>query len=215
MFVTYQKYNQLEDAEELAALLKQHQIDYVIEDSSVQLDGVFSNNELGREYRVKLKKEDFEQAEALMVQLAERYINQVPKDYYMFTFSKEELLEVIARSDEWSKLDYLLALKLLDERRIRYTKEDLEKIKQERILELSAPEQNQGLMVVTGYILSFLGGLGGIWIGWRLNTHKKTLPDGSRAYTYSADDRKHGSTIFILGICALIFWVVMRILISR
>ena len=64
-YLTFQKFSDQAMATELAELLKANNIDYIIENTS-GFDTTFINSEANKEYRVKLKKEDFEKANTLL-----------------------------------------------------------------------------------------------------------------------------------------------------
>lgn len=91
------------------------------------------------------------------------------------SFSNEELFEILEKSDEWSKFDYVLAQKLLKERGQDINENMLESLKRQRIRELAKPEENQKGWINAGYIFAVLGGLLGILFGWHLNTHALPL----------------------------------------
>lgn len=213
-FLTYQKFSNKNEAIELVELLEANKIEYVFEESSAPFDPTFSNSEINREFRIKLRKEDFEKADKLLLDISAVQIKDVDKDYYLFEFSDSELVEVIAKSDEWSKFDYQLAQKILKDRGQEINDKLLESLRKHRIEELTKPEQSQNTWITAGYIFSFLGGLLGLFIGWHLLYHKKTLPNGDRVYGYSNDDRRDGKRIFFTGIIFFIIWIVVRILIS-
>lgn len=141
-------------------------------------------------------------------------LDEIDTDYYLFGFSNDELLDLIAKSDEWSKLDYLLAQKILRDRGQGLSEEELEAIKMERIAELSKPEENQQKRIVAGYVFAVLGGFVGMFIGWHLLTHKKTLPNGDSVFAYVPKDRKQGRIIFILGSIFLVVGLLAKILIN-
>ncbi|HNW88701.1 MAG TPA: hypothetical protein PKN48_03505 [Bacteroidales bacterium] len=211
-YLTFQKFTDKASALELADLLKQNYIDCKFEDTSGRVDLTFSNSEAIKEYRVKLRKENFEAANNLLLQLTAQQLENVSKEYYLYEFSDEELTEIIHKPDEWCKLDYLLAQKLLKDRGREITPELAETYKKQRIQELSEPERSQKGWIIAGYIFSFLGGLLGVFIGWHLRYHKKTLPNGDRVFAYSIPDRKNGYNIFIIGIISFVCWLIVRIL---
>ena len=211
-FITFQKFNEQVSALELGKLLKENNIEYLLEDNSVNSDPIMSNNEFSKDFRVKLQRKDFEKADNLLQQLSQAEIDEIDKNYYLFSFSDDELIDLIAKRDEWSQFDFLLAQKLLKERGKEISPEMIEQIKKERIIELSKPEESQTSWIISGYVFALLGGLLGIFIGWYLSTHKKTLPNGNRIYVYSAIDRKHGSRILIVGVIFLTFWLIMKLL---
>jgi len=210
-FLTYQRFIDKHEAEEMAAILKEYNIDFLLEDYSAGFDPSFSNNELLKEYRIKLRKTDFEQADLIQKSIAESQLNTIGKDYYLFTFTDQELIDVITKIDEWNQLDYMLAQKILKDRGIDINNNTLESLKKERMQELARPDENQKGWIIAGYLFALFGGLPGIFAGWHLSTHKKTLPNGDRVYAYCLSDRIHGKRILILGVISLILWSAAKI----
>ena len=209
-FVIFQKFTNQNSAIIFGKLMDENNIKNVIENISVSFDPILSNNEFGTEYSVNIKKVDFEKADAIYGKTVDAEINEIQSDYYLLSFSNKQLIEVLEKSDEWHKFDVILAKKILKERGKEITDEQLEEIKKQRILELSKPEKSQGIYIVTGYFCAIMGGLLGIFIGWHLLTYKKTLPNGSRIYAYSENDRKHGNRILILGGIFIVFWILYK-----
>ena len=211
-FVTFQKFNYRAAALELEVLLKENNIEYVLEDTSSDADAVtFVNNELSKEFRIKLRKQDFAKADSLLQKIYSDQIDTVAPDYYLFDFTDGELMEIIIKRDEWGRFDFLLAQKLLKERGKEIKPEVVELIQKQRIQELARPEDSYKIWVYAGYIMAFLGGLMGILIGWHLWTHKKTLPNGDMVYGHSSSDRRHGIRIAIIGVVSFVIWVTIRI----
>lgn len=203
-FITYQKFIDLAEVKEFSDLLKEHNIEFLVEDESASLDATFGNSAFSKEYRIKLKKEDFEKVNNLKLQLSENEIEAIGRDYYLFQFTDLELIELITQNDKWSTFDFLLAQRILKERGKEVNAEVLSTLRAERIEELSKPEKNQTVWIVVGYLAAFLGGLFGFFIGWHLMSHKKTLPNGNRVPGYSEKDQKHGLRILIIGIISVI-----------
>ena len=211
-FVTFQRFKDQNSAVELGAFFKEKKIEYLFEDNSLSFDPTFANNGFGNEFCIKLKQRDFEKGNAFLIEKAEKEIIEIDQDYYLLSFTDKELFELIAASDEWSQFDVALAEKLLKDRGKEVTDEDIEKIKSNRIIELSKPEGGQVAYIIIGYILAFLGGFLGMFIGWHLLTFKKTLPNGNRIYVYSDNDRKQGNRILIISIVFFGIWLSYRFL---
>lgn len=125
-------------------------------------------------------------------------LDKIDKKYYLFSFTNDELYEILIKSDEWNPFDYKLAQKLLINRGEKVDAEMLDSLKKERLKVLAKPEQNQNSWIVAGYLFSFLGGGVGIIIGYSLWSSKKTLPNGERIYSYKSVDRKHGKIFSLL-----------------
>jgi hypothetical protein len=211
-FITYQKFNDQGAALELETLFNDNGIECLLENTSSSFEPSFANNDLVKEFRVKLKKHDFVIADNLLEQIFLNQINTVDKDYYLHQFSNNELIELISKKDEWGQFDFLLAQKLLKERGKEIQPELIEELKKERLETLAKPEESSKIWIYIGYISSFLGGFMGILIGWHLLNHKKTLPNGDRVLGYTFEDRKHGENMVIIGVIFLIFWLVIKVL---
>ncbi|NII85860.1 MULTISPECIES: hypothetical protein [unclassified Pedobacter] len=203
-FVTFQRFNDRAAALTLAEIFKENKIEVELEDASANFDVTFANNEIDKDYRIKLKPEDFERANILLRNEAEKDLVGIDPNYYIFDFSDDELKEVIEKQDEWSSLDFLLATKILKERGVDVNADQIQALKLKRIEALSQPEKSPKLLIVAGYITAIIGRLIAIIIGAYLRSHKKTLPNGERVFGYAASDRAHGERILIIGILVLI-----------
>lgn len=207
-FITYQKFNDPALAEELAEQLEQNNIEYTIEEESLTFNITFVlNDPLQKEYAVKIKSEDFEKVNELLKKNEETNTDEIGKDYYLFSFTDDELMDVVTKADEWSAFDVVLARKLLAERGKEISEQKIATIQEQRIEELKKTEASQLTWIIVGYLMALSGAFLlvytsaiGIFIGWHLSSYKKTLPDGERVYGYSDTDRKHGIRIFYLGI---------------
>lgn len=208
-FVTFQKFNDKALAQELGALLDKNKIEYLFEDASPTLGSSFGESELSKEYIIKLKKEDFPKADELLIHAALDDMDSIDKNHYLFDFTDAELRDVVIKKDEWSPFDFLLAQKLLKERGKEIAENELDSLREKRLEDLAKPESRQTASVAAGYIFAFFGGLVGIFIGWYLSTHKKTLPNGDRVYNYMEADRKHGTRIMMLGLFFFVLWTVI------
>lgn len=209
--ITYQKFNSKEQATELAEIFTQEGIEHQIDDTSAMVDLTFTSNQLEIEFRVKIKKSDFERADQLVNQLYASQIEFVDKEYYLFQFTNDELYDLLIRYDEWGKFDYLLAQKILKDRKQEINDEILLRLRKNRIEELSKQEINTKPWIISGYILAVLGGILAFLIGAFLLTHKKTLPNGDLVYGFTEKDRKHGKKILYVGFAFFVFWLAIRL----
>jgi hypothetical protein len=210
-FITYQKFNDVALANELAELLEEHNIPYLIEEDTSGFDPsmVMSNAQV--DYAVKIQQKDFNQVNELQKKYEEKNIEGIDKDYYLFSFTDDELLEVVTKADEWSTFDVVLARKILTDRGKNISDADLAKINQQRIEELKVPETGQTTWIILGYIFALVGGVLGLFIGWHLKSHKKTLPDGEKVYAYTEADRWHGKIIFYIAVVGTIIGLIYKL----
>jgi hypothetical protein len=207
-YLTYQKFSVQSEAVKFSEFLTKHDIKFQVEEISSSLDSTFGVSELSKEFRIKIDKQDFEKVENISLSFYEKELESVDSGHYLNEFSDQELMEILLKYDEWSKFDYLLAKKLLKQRGNEISNEMLDSMSKQRITELSKPSKIQAIWIVFGYLLSLLGGLLGLVIGWHLLTHRKTLPNGEVIYGYSLNDQKHGSRILILGFVSITIWII-------
>lgn len=215
LFSTFKKYNSVDQTKEVIKLLNAKGIETQYGDSIASVDGLFTGNNAPPDYEVKIKISDFEKANELLKKLAEDQINQVDKDYYLFSFSDEELYDILLKQDEWNEFDYTLAKKLLAERGKSIDGNLIKSLQKQRLNDLAKPEENQKPWIIAGYALAVLGGFLGIIIGYLLMSSKKTLPNGQKVYSYSGNDRSHGKMIFYIALILLPFYIIIRILTTR
>ncbi len=208
-FITFQKFNDQIAAMDLGAILEEANIPYEFENTSTVFDVSFANNESTKEFRIKIKQSDFERADLLLEQISLAEIDNADKEYYLFEFTDAELIDVVSKKDEWGQFNFMLAQKILKDRGKEMRPEKVASFKKERIEELKKPEESQAGWINLGYILAFLGGLFAIFIGLHLTTHKRTLPNGERVYAHSVEERKHGSSMVIIGSIFFVIWMVI------
>jgi len=202
--ITYKTYLLKEEASDLIDALTKNNIPNVLEDNFSSFDATFVNQDENKKYYLKIAKDHFETADKLQLDIANKIIDSISADHYLYEFTDEELMDVISKKDEWSALDYLLAQKLLKDRGKEVSQDTIITLENERAKELTKTEPLPIYPLITGYIFASLGGLLGILIGWHLATYKKLLPNGERVYAYSASVRNQGKTIMIIG-CSVIF----------
>ncbi|MEP3043267.1 hypothetical protein [Nonlabens ulvanivorans] len=208
----FRRFPTLELALEIKELLEDNDIDVVIDDNVPPVDVTFSGSTLQHKIELRINEADFEKAEDILEQHSNAVLDEIDKDYYLFSFTDEELYDVLLKSDEWSSLDYALAQKLLKERGKSIDKELLISLKKQRLEELAKPDDNQQAWIIAGYIFSILGGFLGLIIGYFLWTSKKTLPNGQKVDSYSLKDKKHDKGIFYIGVIIAPIVLIMKML---
>ncbi len=203
---TFEKFNSKIAAEAFGEFLESKGIDYQIQDDSPELDSSFTGN-FAKEFRVKLKQEDFDKVHKLVEQAAAEELEQLPENYYLLSFSETELLEVISAKDEWSAFDFMLAQKLLKDKGREVSDEEMQTLKKQRIEKLSQPDKPDAVVNFFGWIAVFLGGFLGLLVGWYLSTHKKTLPNGQMIFAFADKDRKTGRAMIRWSFVSMAIWI--------
>lgn len=212
-YLPFQRFYDRELANEIAATLKSNGLECIIEDYQNNVDNPFiAKNSFDAEVILKLQSIDFIKANVLLEDFYKNQIDSVDRDYYLFSFSDEQLMDVIAKPDEWGSFNYQLAKKILKDKGKNINPETFETLKQERIEALSQPKEADKATIIAGYILAFLGGIIGILIGSNLLLHKKTLPNGKKVFVYATKDRMHGKIILWLSVIMLCIGFTVRII---
>lgn len=211
--ITFKKFDDPALARALTNLLDENGIEYQIQEGAFSFDPTFAaSRELSTEFSVKISPADFTRATELLNASEAEDIKHVDEDYYLFSFTDSELMEILEKADEWSSFDHQLARKLLADRGVDVSDQKLAELNKTRIDELKAPESKQSEWVIIGYILAFIGSVLGIFIGWMLTSHKKTLPTGERVFVYGEADRRHGKNILYISITITVIAVTYRVI---
>lgn len=207
-YLTFKKYNDVGLATEIGEQLKANQIEYAIEDNKQFFDATFANNSFNPDISLKLKPEDFSKAQKVLDSYYQQSTTSVDKDYYLFEFSDQELVEIISKRDEWGEFDYQLAQKILSDRGMEIKPEIVELLTEQRSKDLSKPETSSKYLIYRGYFSAFFGGFFAIIFGYNLAYSKRTMRDGQQIFTYREEERKHGERIVLIGIISTIAWII-------
>lgn len=210
-YVTFKKFPDAIQARELQQYFIKNGIECTFASSSSGLDSSFTSDHL-KEYEIQLKQENFDAAHTLLEKHAEEMMAGLGDDYYLLSFTNEELMDVVTKQDEWSEFDYVLARRLLEERGQAIDENHLKALRIKRIQELAKPERSHKVWIIAGYILALAGGFFGIIIGYVIWTSRKTLPNGQVVPSYVNGDRIQGKTIFIIGVIVLPLIIMSKIL---
>ena len=186
-------------AEKMIQILKVNKIAFKIQDTSKDFDATFANNTAQDSILIMLNPNDFDKASRILDENMQFNINEIDYLHPLFSFTIDELKDVVKNYDEWHPLDVKLAKHLLKKESI--TVEDSEIIEKQLQKEIKAqqPEKSNSLTLIMGYGFCIMGGLAGIGIAIFLLTGKRTMTDGSKKYIYSKSDRVHGVYMLIAG----------------
>lgn len=207
--LTFRRFSTAAEAADVLALLQQHHIPAEYDEEVILLDKSLVGQNFDPLFLIKIPAEYFTSADRVIRDNIKVVTGEVDPDYYLLSFSKEELMEVVIKKDDWGEYDYVLALQLLEEKGVTFTTAQLDNFNNARKHELAKPEDGAAIWIVIGYLSALLAGLLGIFIGAFFFATKKTLPDGNRVFAYTEQTRKHGRNILITGISFFIIWVAL------
>lgn len=209
--ITFRSFQDPALAEALAEALHEAGLPVRISDSSSPVDPLIIGSGSDEFIQVLLRPRDFPKAEAILDELARNAQLEIPEDYYLYSFSRSELEEVIRKPDEWNALDVRLAQNLLEQQGIAVTEERLLLHKRERIKELSKPETVGHFWRFAGFFaVVSLSPLALFW-GLALRYYRKTLPDGNKVFAYDASARTFGGWMIAFSATLIALRLIGRI----
>jgi hypothetical protein len=218
-FVSFLKFDSEADTKPYFDILHDAGIEFFIEDESFSADPIVgSARSIVNDFRIKIRPGDFERANALLADIFKEQLSNVDKDYFIFDFTDDELIDVVKKPDEWGRFNFMLAQQLLKNKGKSISADEIEKFEEERLNDLRQTEQSSPWWISLSYIMAILGcvimflGVLAIFIGWQLTSLKKTLPNGERFYVYSNSDRKNGSNIFYIALVSTIIGAIVTYL---
>ncbi|MGI4885186.1 MAG: hypothetical protein ACRYFR_09530 [Janthinobacterium lividum] len=209
--IAYQNFPTPEAAQPLLALLDAHRIAHEAHHTRPRFSAVLGTTS-AEQFVVSLLPEDFARVRQLEESQAASTPSNFPSDYYLFTFTNQELWELLSQPDAWSSHDVALTTQLLRERGEDVSDHILQNLRARHTENLAAPNPRPTAWIIAGYVLALAGGVFGLGIGWSLWRYCKTLPDGRQVPGFAPADRAHGVRILWLGVAGVLFWVAVRVL---
>lgn len=206
--ITVKEFQDRELLGDYVDLFEKAEIPFSVEDSKPRFDATFANDESRRYYRINVAPVDLGSALELCERMDQKILTELPDDYYLFQFSDEELREVLVRSFEWNSLDVMLAKKLLIERGVPFSEGTITFQREELLDELDAPEKEDTVIVVCGYIFCFLGGFFGLLIALSILNSKKTTRDGFRIPRYNDQTRSHAKNMLLIFVGIIVILMI-------
>ncbi|PUZ28883.1 hypothetical protein DCC81_05230 [Chitinophaga parva] len=229
---TFRRFESESEAATFVQFLMANGIPATMETVPPILDRTLVGEAPGARVEVKVQGYQFMAAQRLLRNSVQITLDDIEPDYYLFSFSDKELLDIVHRPDEWGEYDQALAVALLREHGIAITEEQVEAAEEARIAELARPRPLTnttlaGIYCVgaAGFLISFLGfyqllhGLTPIalFAGLMMATPaasgiaflkgRRTLPDGSSAYMFDERTRRHGRIMIIASVVAAVIFV--------
>ena len=209
-YETFLSFHDEGQAEIVGKTLDAHGIRFGIVKSRQLLDTNFVGAAFDQNIHVKLDRADFKKAHAALSDYYESQLNDIQPDYFLFSYTNEELQQVIAKPDEWGHLNYQLALRIMAGRGAQIADDRLAELNRQRLRELARPDATDVAFLFIAYCLIPFGFLPSFLIGRHLAFSTRTLPNGDVVYSYRDVDRRHGSRIMLIAgalffLCLLLY----------
>lgn len=210
-WVVFKRFRNQEEAESTLQILQKNYILYECDTFTDRYFSIEMGDTRAKGFFVKLFPKDFEKARKILQEEAQNLITQLPEDYYLYTFSAKELVEIVQKPDEWNEIDYELAKELLAEQGISISEAQEKVILEKREAERIKPIVASWQMILMGFLL--LPVLYGVVIGWELATSQKVMRNGQKVYVYDERSRIIGKILVICPIIAIFAYIFYWILI--
>lgn len=174
-FATYQQFFSAEEAEGVIAILKEHGIPYTFKQKRPGFDTVIIGENLNEQWDLSIPQHEFSRVNDLLLANTSVNLDELEKDHYLFSFSHEELQNIIENPDEWGRHDYLVAVELLKQRGENVTKEQLQELREKKIESLAKPPKKVPVgWLIIAYVLP-------VWAIIRLWTDSRIFNSGNLA----------------------------------
>jgi hypothetical protein len=201
-FLTFDRFNDPALAEAVAEKLQENGIECRILGDDGPFVSSIGPTQAVSSVSLQIRAEEFNRAHAILEAYYEDQLGEIDPEYFLYSFTDEELMDVVAKPDEWGHLNYVLARKILAERGKPLSTEEAGRLKQERLEELERPD-DQGQVDIQLPLHPT-----GTFVNHSIATHKKTLPDGRQVYTHSEYSRKRARTFFFIGLTLILYVLV-------
>lgn len=153
-FASYQQFFSPQEAESIITLLKEHGIPYTLTKTRGQLDAIITGVNYNDQYDLRIPQHEFTRVTDLLIANTKVNLDELDKDYYLLSFSREELENIINNPDEWSSNDYVIAVELLKSQGENVSREQLEELREKKIETLASSQKKvPGFWLVVAYAL--------------------------------------------------------------
>lgn len=204
-FLVFRSFYTEEEAVSLLKFFEENGIDCLMVKFRPLLDKVYVGTNYDREFHVKIKSYEFNKANEILDRHINQHISEIGEDYYLYSFTDQELLEIIDQPDEWSNQDIVISKKILGDRGIALSDAEIAAKKKDRIKRLEKPDRESPAFIFLGYFFSLFSFFG-LGFGLLVLNLKKTLPDGRKVYVYDSKTRSHGKNILIISLITTAFF---------
>jgi len=206
-FVTYRTFTDPEEASALVQVLDHHKIPYRIDTARPPVDMSFDPDRTQERILIFVPQGCVVDADRAQETAVPSELDFDVGGHHFQDFSDEELLDVLYKSHEWNPADVLIARRLLADRGVEVSAEAIEEKKEQLAESMRQPVKGPFFLMAAGYLLSLLGGILGIALGWSFATMKERDPSGREFYKYDEGTRRDGRWMMGIGFVSALFWL--------
>jgi hypothetical protein len=207
-FILYQKFTDVESAEDFAAELAANNIAYKLEDNNHSYVKLVGYNTIDIAVSLNIQAKDFTKADAILEQYYDKQVSDIDRSYHLFSYSDAELQDIITNPYDWGKFDYQLAKHILNERGVVISDSTIHTIKAEQVEAQRVQQKANGFKIILGYLLAILMPVFAYVIAISITYNRKILPNGEKFYINTDSDRRHGEIIMVIATLTLIVFFI-------
>lgn len=201
----FDKYFNEEDAENYCTLFRNEGLHPVLEPPSEFFDAIIGQARSNEFFLLRVAAAEFPLAKSIIEK--EVKLRGIPEDHYLRAFKDAGLKDMLLNESDWSREDIAVGKILLEERGVLIDDIAIKKAKEIQKRDTQARQKISFPILLLFYIIAPLGALLPIVAGLIIYTMKDYDRDGEKSYVYSDDQRKHGLTLFAIGILSTILWL--------
>lgn len=209
-FTLFKTFTDSDSAQPTLDALTEAGVAVQLDDTRLLYSNVLQQQPALPEVRVLVPTAELARAHALLETQAAS--GDMPDDHYLHQFSDAELLDLVAKPDEWSAHDHLWAQQLLAARGRELSAPEVRALRQVRIDQLATHKPLPTGWLVVGWTAAALGGPLGILVGWNFHASTTLLPDGRKVHTYAPESRKQGLWMMGLGAASSLVGLLYKLL---
>lgn len=207
-YILYQKFTDVESAEDFAAELAANGIAYKLEDNNHAYVKLVGYNTIDIAIGLNIQAKDFTKADAILEQYYDKQVSNIDSSYHLLSYSDTELQDIITHPYDWGKFDYQLAKHILNQRGVEISNATIHTIKAEQVQAQSVKQKANVFKIICGYILAILFPIAAYFVAVSITHNRKILPNGEKFYINTDSDRKHGEIIMVIATFTLIVFFI-------
>lgn len=230
--LVYRTFASKDDAEHVLLVLEKAGINGVIANNTTIMDAAIVGKGYDDNYILRIEGIDFERATAILEESAKMNFEDIDPAHPLFSLDKDELMDVVAKPDEWGPENYNIAMLILSQRGVNMTDNIVEDMQDARIEQLSERKTLTPTIFILGYSfaainiltiiafehpvielhqwVSFMPAAVGVVLGRLIIQSKTTLPNGQRIYTYNSAVLKNAVIMQWLSLIVVVVNVIMQ-----
>lgn len=138
--IDYHQFPDVESALKMATILEKNNVYYEIDDSALRFALNQSNSPSDRQVILRIKSSDVEKANSLI------WSDNSNGDHFLYTFQDSDLVDVIANPEDWSPEEQEIARRIIRERNLRFTPDEIQSSRYARNKEKDQQQKEAGYL---------------------------------------------------------------------